>query len=98
MKGLILDTPIRLGDVGVDSITGFTGTVTAILICLNGCIRCEIIPKMKKGEKKLPESQWIDQEQLVVKKKKVIKKKVIKKKKATGGHAFRNDPPSRNKL
>ena len=60
---------IELGQKVKDRITGFKGIAVAKIEYLNGCIRYQIQPKKDK-EGKIPESEWIDEQQLEKKEKK----------------------------
>ena len=56
---------IELGSKVRDRVTGFTGTATARVEYLNGCVQYCVKPRMsKKGE--MPEGQYIDDKQLEV--------------------------------
>jgi len=67
------------GDKVKDNITGFSGTVTAVAIYLNGCIRYQVQPELDEHGH-YQESQMIDEEQL-----EIIKPAKKKKVKPTGG-------------
>lgn len=56
---------IKLGQKVKDSITDFEGIVFSRTCYLNGCVRMEIIPKVDK-DGLLTESQFFDEDQLVV--------------------------------
>lgn len=71
-----------------DTITGFTGMVTARCEYLNGCIQYRVSPTIDK-DGKMQEDYWIDSEQLEVIKE--PKEPKVKKEKITGG-PDRNPP------
>lgn len=54
----------NLGEFVKDKVSGFQGTIDARCQWLNGCIRYSVMPKMKEGEAKMPESFWIDEAQI----------------------------------
>jgi hypothetical protein len=43
-----------------DKITGFTGTITARIQRINGCLQYLVKPRVKDGENKLEEGIWLD--------------------------------------
>ena len=47
-------------------VTGFTGTAIGRMEHLNGCSQIAVKPQMAKGEHKMPEGVFIDEEQLVI--------------------------------
>lgn len=61
---------IKLGQKVRDKVTGFTGTVTAKVEYLNGCVQYCVMPKAKE-EGKLPTPEYIDVQQLEIFKEKV---------------------------
>ena len=71
---------IKLGDKVKDKVTGFMGIATSKVEYLNGCIQFYVAPKMKPKDNKMPDGNYIDQQQL-----EVVGKKVKVKKKDTGG-------------
>ena len=56
---------IKLGSKAKCKVTGFTGTVTARVEYLNGCIQYSVVPKMTE-EGKMPACEYIDEAQLEV--------------------------------
>ena len=73
---------IKLRDQVEDTITGFQGTVVARAEYLNGCVRFGVQPTVTdKG--KLPDWQWIDEQQLNV----IEKREQPAASAATGGPA-----------
>lgn len=78
---------IKLGTKVKDKVTGFVGIATSRIEFLNGCVQYSVKPKMKKGENKVPESSFFDEQQLEI----LEKKKLDIKKKSTGG-GFRQRP------
>ena len=75
-----------------DIVTGFRGIITCAALWLNGCKRYSVHPKMKEGETTMPDSIWIDQENL-----KLISEGVAKKVEPTptGGPTFANTSGNR---
>ena len=71
---------IQLGDKVRCKISGFTGTATARMEFLNGCIQYEVAPRIGK-ENKIPDTVFIDEQSLEVvlakKKKKIKKEKTV---------------------
>lgn len=55
---------ITLGNKVKDTVTGFEGIATSRIEFLNGCIQYCIKPKMGK-DGKMPEGEYIDEEQLM---------------------------------
>ena len=55
---------IKIGDIAIDRITGFQGTVTAKTEWLNGCVRFCIQPKKLKENGSPVEAEWVDAEQV----------------------------------
>lgn len=72
---------VELGRKAKDTISGFTGIVTAISEYLNGCRRICLSPKVKK-DGDLPDSCWFDEPQL-----KILRGGVRRGDKNTGGPA-----------
>lgn len=62
---------ITLGDMVVDTITGFKGIAVAKHLYLNGCARISVSPKVGE-DGKLAENQAFDEPQL-----KIVKKSVV---------------------
>lgn len=63
---------MKLGDKVKDSVTGFTGIVTARTTFLHGCVRCGVqSDKLKDG--KPVDAVWIDEPQLSLVKAAVVK-------------------------
>ncbi len=54
---------IKLGDLVVDSVSGFKGVAIAQTTFLHGCRRVGIQPRIDK-DGKLPNAQWFDEPQL----------------------------------
>lgn len=69
---------INLGDTAQDTVTGFKGTVVAIVTWIHGCRRMILQPKVGK-DGKLPENQTFDEPGL-----KLIKRKAKPKAKRGG--------------
>ena len=66
------------GQKVIDTITGFKGTITAVIEYMNGCIRYQIQPQIdEKGEYR--ESQIIDEQQLELIDKPKPKKKMFER-------------------
>lgn len=59
---------IKLRDHVKDTVTDFEGMVTARVIYLNGCVRCQVQPKGLDKDGKIIESEWIDEGQLYLEK------------------------------
>lgn len=58
---------IELGSQIRDRVSGMVGIATARLVCLNGCVQYSLKPPIsKKDPEKMPDAQWIDEEQLEV--------------------------------
>jgi len=68
------------GKKAVDLVTGFTGTVTSRVEYLNGCIQYAVKPRVDK-DGKMPDSMYIDEEQLEILDEKPVKIKSV----PTGG-------------
>ncbi len=56
---------IKLGDNATDSISGFTGVVTARSEYLNGCIQLQLTPQGMDKDGVPKKVQWFDEPQLV---------------------------------
>lgn len=54
---------IRLGDIVVDEVTGFSGMATARIEYLTGCVQYKVQP-MGLFEGKIVESEWLDAQRL----------------------------------
>lgn len=53
---------IERGNIVKDMVTGFTGMVTARVVCLNGCVRFCVVPRVKEiYDAKMPEGEYIDE-------------------------------------
>jgi len=53
---------VKLGQVAVDTITKFTGVVTARTEYLNGCVQLCVVPReLQDGA---PTEQWFDEQRL----------------------------------
>ena len=61
---------IKLGDIVTDSITKFSGVVTAVTQYLNGCVQVLIQPKKLNDDGSPVAAKWLDAEQLIVEKEK----------------------------
>lgn len=73
---------VELGDEARCIVTGFKGIVSGRFEWLNGCVRCQLQPRVGK-DGKFRESKDFDIEQLeVVRKRKVV---IAKKRKPIGG-------------
>jgi hypothetical protein len=59
---------IELGDTAKDTVSGFTGVVTADLVYLNGCHRVALSPPIAK-DGTFKQTEYFDVEQCVVVKK-----------------------------
>lgn len=68
MKGT-KEEAINLGDTVKDTITGFTGVVVTKCTYLNGCVFCEVQPRLD-AEGRWVQSKWMDEPQLAVSTKK----------------------------
>lgn len=55
----------NLGKTGVDTVSGFTGTITGVSIYLSGYKSYQISPSVK-GENEYQEPRWIDAGQVNV--------------------------------
>ena len=49
-----------------DLISGVKGIINCQSIWINGCIRYSIQPKAKKNDTSIPESWWLDEQQVEV--------------------------------
>lgn len=54
---------VKLGQVVIDRVSDFKGTVIGITTFLNGCRRIGVAPKVDK-DGKLQDTQWFDEPQL----------------------------------
>lgn len=54
---------LNLGDRVKDSLTGFTGIVTAQVSYLTGCDQCQVLPA-STDQSKINEAHWFDVERL----------------------------------
>ena len=70
------------GDEVKDLVSGFKGIINCSSIWINGCIRYSVQPAVNKGENKMPDSIWVD-EQSIEKISDGVNKKIKPKK--TGG-------------
>lgn len=57
---------IDLGAKVIDSITGFSGTVTGRAQYIAGCNQYSVMPKMETGKVECPDAIWIDEARLEV--------------------------------
>jgi hypothetical protein len=58
---------IKLGEKVIDSITGYSGIVTARVEYPSGCIQYLVTPKTCKEKGSMPKGEWIDENRLVAK-------------------------------
>lgn len=84
---------IELGDRVKDTITGFSGIVTAVAYYLNGCVRICVQPEKIKDDGSLIDSEWFDDTQLEIVSKNTIGKKNVQK--ITGGPRSNEAPKYR---
>ncbi len=75
---------IELGSLVKDRVSGKIGIAVARNEWMNGCVRYGIAGKVSK-EGKVPETEWVDEQQIIV-----IKPKRTESKKTGGG--MRQDP------
>ena len=78
---------IKLGSRVIDTISGFTGIVTARHEYLYGCVRVTVTPETLKDGKPI-DAEWFDEHQVRVLKEKQVEFKAEKT--ASGGP---QDPP-----
>jgi len=57
---------IELGQKVRCKVTGFEGIATSRIEFLNGCVQYCVKPKINKKDQKMPEGEFIDQQQLEV--------------------------------
>ena len=57
---------IELGQKVRCKVTGFEGIATSRVEFLNGCVQYCVKPKMNEKDKKMPDGEFIDQQQLEV--------------------------------
>ena len=57
---------IRLGMNVEDVLTDFDGVVYGICEYMTGCTQALVVPKVKKDDRKMPESHWVDVDRLRV--------------------------------
>ncbi len=55
----------RLGRIGTDKITGFSGVIVGEVKYLTGCTQLLIQPRLGK-DNEFPESKWIDEDRVTV--------------------------------
>lgn len=55
-----VETIKKLGKVGEDKITGFSGVITSVAFDLYGCAQLWVTPKVNK-DMILPEGKWFDE-------------------------------------
>ncbi len=82
---------VNLSDQVKDKITGFKGTVVGKVEYINGCVKYSVQPKIDK-DGKMPDSIWIDEQELE------ITKKAAKKKTKPKGGPVKNLPKDSHKL
>ena len=85
---MVDENKIQLGDQVRDMVTGFTGTATARIVFLNGCVRYCITPKVDK-DGKIQEGIYIDVEQLEI----ISKPSTQRQSRPSGGG---DNPPPRS--
>ena len=76
----------NLGKSATDKVSGFKGTITAVVYYLNGCTQYGIVGKVGK-DNKVPETEYFDSQQVEIK-----EIKVKSERKDTGGPQ-RDCPP-----
>lgn len=54
---------LKMGDVVCCSVSGFEGTITQIVLYINGCISCEVTPRTDYATNS-PQPAWMDQHRL----------------------------------
>jgi hypothetical protein len=83
-----------IGKQAKDSVTGFSGTITAVTEWMNGCVRYVIQPNKLDKEGNPVDEKWFDSQQVIVDdRKKGIKSRVQQlAQKATPSGGPRNDP------
>jgi len=57
---------IELGEKVKCKVSGFVGIATSRVEYINGCIQYGVTPRVKKGENKKPDAEYIDEGKLVV--------------------------------
>jgi len=77
----------NLGKTATDKVTGFKGTITAVVYYLNGCTQYGIVAKVGK-DNKVPEVEYFDSQQVEIEE---VKLKIARKR--TGGPQ-RDCPPT----
>lgn len=81
-----------IGKQAKDSVTGFSGTLTAVTEWMNGCVRYCLQPNKLDKDGKVIDANWFDSEQVLIdEKKETIFEKISKAAPLSGGP--RNDPP-----
>ena len=75
---------LRMGAIGTDSITGFTGKIVAKVVYITGCTQYELAPPVDK-DGNFRKAIWFDEDRLI---------KGAKAKKPIGGPRT-SHPPSR---
>jgi len=78
---MVVNFKFEHGQKVKDKVSGVSGIINAMAIWINGCNRYSVQPKAKKNENKIPDSYWIDEQQLEL----VKSKDVPVKKTFTGG-------------
>lgn len=61
-KANTIELPVTMGEKYRDTVSGWEGTATAVIVYMNGCIRVETSGQDKDGK---PIGYMFDQEQLV---------------------------------
>jgi hypothetical protein len=75
-----MEHKFQLGSRLKDKVSGMQGIAKSRVEYLNGCVQYGIQPPYNEGDKKMPDSYWVDQEQL-----EFIDEGVAVAKKPTGG-------------
>lgn len=65
--------PVENGDKVRDMVSGLEGIVVGETKYLNGCVRFIVQPKINK-DGKVPESEWVDEQQIKILEKKAFQK------------------------
>ena len=82
----------ELGIEAKDMVTQLCGIIDARAEWLNGCLRYSIQPPIKSGERKAPDSFWIDEGQL-----RVVGEGFAQQPKRTGGPRLKSSARTRSK-
>jgi len=59
-----MDFKFKLGQKAKDVVTGAGGTITGYAGYITGCNQYLIQPSIKRGETKIPDSFWMDEDRL----------------------------------